>query len=120
MNSTASSSPGSSTPGGELQQISPGAWPTADGSQTESSAPAVFVQAPESNPINSAAEQLRDNWERIKGNLQRKYGELTDNDLRYVKGQEPALIEHIQQKTGCSRTEIEEALNLHQSTAKTN
>ena len=105
--------PGSSTPGGEVRQISPGAWPTADDGQLENPAPPVFI--PQSGPdsIPSVAEQLRDNWERTKGNLRRKYGELTDDDLRYVEGQEPALITHIQQKTGCSRAEIEEALSLH-------
>ncbi len=109
--SASNSSAGSSTPGGELQQISPDAWPTENGGQAEHSEPAK--RPVESAPINSAAEQLRDNWERIKGDLRKKYDELTDEDLRYVAGQEPALIDHIRQKTGRSRAEIEAALNLH-------
>ena len=106
----ANSSPGPSTPGGELQQISPDAWPTATGGQNEHSLPAVAIPPPA--PINSMAEQLRDNWERIKGNLRKKYGELTDDDLGYVEGQESALIHRLQQKTGRSRAEIESSLNV--------
>jgi uncharacterized protein YjbJ (UPF0337 family) len=112
MNASTSSAPGSSTPGGELEQISPGAWPTASGGQTENSAPASATIPTDTATIPAAAEQLRDNWERNKGDFRKKYGELTDEDLRYVQGQEQALIDHVRQKTGCSRVEIEEALNL--------
>lgn len=113
MSAPNSSTPGSSTPGGELQQISPGAWPTADGSQAENSPPPAAIPPLGTESIPSVAEQLRDNWERGKSNLRKQYGELTDGDLRYVEGQEPALIAHIQQKTGCSQAEIKEALSLH-------
>jgi uncharacterized protein YjbJ (UPF0337 family) len=112
MSTPSSPSPSSSTPGGELLQISPGAWPTANGGQTENRALAASPppsSAPES--INGVAEQLRDNWERVKGNLRKKYGELTDDDLLYGEGQELAVIERIRQKTGCSIDEIKEALN---------
>ncbi len=106
------SSPGPSTPGGELQQISPDAWPTATGGQSEHSLPAVAISPPPPAPINCMAEQLRDNWERVKGGLRKKYGELTDADLSYVEGQESALIHRLQQKTGRTRAEIEAALNV--------
>jgi uncharacterized protein YjbJ (UPF0337 family) len=84
-----------------------------DGGQTENPPPSASVSASGPESIPSVAEQLRDNWERSKGNLRRKYDELTDDDLRYVAGQESALIDHIRQKTGRSRVEIETALNLH-------
>jgi hypothetical protein len=38
MPTSQSSAPGPATPGGELQQISPGAWPTANGGQVENPA----------------------------------------------------------------------------------
>jgi len=113
MSAPNSSAPGSSTPGGELQQISPEAWPTANGGQTENSPPAAIIPPAGPESINSVAEQLRDNWERIKGSLRKQYGELTDNDLVYVRGQESALIDRIRQKTGRSRVEINEALGMH-------
>jgi hypothetical protein len=39
MSAPNSSAPTSATPGGELQQISPEAWPTENGGQTENSVP---------------------------------------------------------------------------------
>jgi uncharacterized protein YjbJ (UPF0337 family) len=113
MSAPSSSAPGSSTPGGELQQISPGACPTANGGQTENSLPAATIPQVGPASINSVAEQLRDNWERIKGNLRKQYGELTDDDLLYVEGEESAMIDRIRQKTGRSRAEINEALGTH-------
>jgi len=113
MSAPSSSAPGSSTPGGELQQISPGAWPTANGGQTENRPPAAAISQAGPESINSVAEQLRDNWERTKDDLRKKYCELTDNDLLYVEGQESALIDRIRQKTGRSRAEINKALGMH-------
>ena len=111
-------SPGSDVPGGEELQINPAAWPAPE---TITPQPGNLPPAPNPDParnqpanaVSSSAEELRDNWERIKGDLRKKYDELTDEDLRYVAGQEPALIDHIRQKTGRSRAEIEAALNLH-------
>jgi hypothetical protein len=48
MSASNSSAPGPSTPGGELQQISPGAWPTANGGQTDN--PAQSAPIPQSEP----------------------------------------------------------------------
>jgi uncharacterized protein YjbJ (UPF0337 family) len=110
MSAPTSSAPGPSTPGGELEQISPGAWPTADGGQTENSTEPASNITSEPESINVVAEQLRDNWERAKGNLRRKYGELTDQDLLYAEGQESAVIDRIRQKTGCSLADIRAAL----------
>jgi len=55
--------------------------------------------------------QLKGNWNVIKGKLKQKYGDLTDNDLTYVEGQEDELIGRLQKRTGKTRDEIERALN---------
>ncbi|WP_158825730.1 hypothetical protein [Mucilaginibacter lacusdianchii] len=34
-------------------------------------------------------------WERVKIKLQRKYRELTNEDLQYAEGQEDTLIDHL-------------------------
>lgn len=44
--------------------------------------------------------KLKGNWNIMKGNLKEKYGELTDDDLAYVEGQEDQLLGRIQKKTG--------------------
>jgi hypothetical protein len=69
MSAPNSSAPGPSTPGGELQQISPGAWPTADGGQVENSARATATPQSNLTPVPSPAKQVGDNSKRSKGNV---------------------------------------------------
>ena len=51
------------------------------------------------------------NWNIVKGKLKQRYAQLTDDDLRYVEGQEEELIGRIQKRTGRTRDEIEEILD---------
>ncbi len=46
----------------------------------------------------------------IKGKLKQKYAALTDNDLRYVEGQEEELLGRIQRLTGQNRKELEKLI----------
>lgn len=55
--------------------------------------------------------ELKGNWNVIKGRLKQKFGQLTDDDLRYVDGREDELIGHIQKRTGRTKEEIERAIN---------
>jgi uncharacterized protein YjbJ (UPF0337 family) len=50
------------------------------------------------------------NWNIAKGKLKQKFGQLTDDDLRYVEGQEDELIGRIQRRTGRTKEEVEKAL----------
>jgi len=93
MNASNSSAPGSSTPGGELQQISPGAWPTVDGGQTE----------------NRAPFEIKGDWNTTKGRLKQKWDNLTDADLEFVEGQHAELCGRIQERTGASLETVEKA-----------
>ena len=54
---------------------------------------------------------LKGRWNELKGKLKQKYGELTDDDLTYVEGQEDELLGRIQQKLGKSKEEIKRELN---------
>jgi len=54
---------------------------------------------------------LKGNWNVIKGKLKQKYADLTDNDLKYVEGQEDELIGRIQKRTGKTKEEIERAVD---------
>jgi hypothetical protein len=58
MSTSNSSAPGSSTPGGELEQISPGAWPTENGGQAENSVPSLSSPSALRLPNPSAAKQV--------------------------------------------------------------
>ena len=50
--------------------------------------------------------QFKGTWNEVKGKLKQKYGELTDDDLNYVKGQEDELLGRLQQKLGKSKDEL--------------
>ncbi len=50
--------------------------------------------------INIMAEITisKQNWERLKIKLQRKYNHLSDDDLVFEAGQEEKLITHLQER----------------------
>jgi uncharacterized protein YjbJ (UPF0337 family) len=54
--------------------------------------------------------QIKGNWNIIKGNLKRRWASLTDDDLRYIEGEEDELIGRIQKRTGEKKEAIERAL----------
>lgn len=55
--------------------------------------------------------KIKGNWNEIKGKLKKKYGELTDNDLKYVEGKEEELLGKLQKKTGKTREELSKEIN---------
>ena len=50
---------------------------------------------------------LEGNWDQLKGNIQNKWGELTDNDLESIKGDITILAGKIKGKYGMKQEEIE-------------
>ena len=61
--------------------------------------------------MGSLNDKLTGNWNVIKGELQQKYGQLTDDDLRYTKGKEDELLGRIQRKIGKSKEELKEMID---------
>ncbi len=57
--------------------------------------------------------QIKGNWNIIKGKLKQHYGDLTDDDLKYVEGKEDELLGRLQKKTGESREEILRSINSY-------
>jgi len=57
------------------------------------------------------SEIIQGNWNIIKGKLKQKYGNLTDNDLTYVNGQEEELLGRIQKRVGQDRKAIEQFIH---------
>jgi uncharacterized protein YjbJ (UPF0337 family) len=55
-------------------------------------------------------EILEGNWNQLKGKLQQKWGQLTDNDVGQFRGNVDELVGMIQQKTGEGRETIERFL----------
>ena len=42
--------------------------------------------------MSAFTDQIKGNWNVIKGKLKQEYGELTDNDLTYTEGKEDELL----------------------------
>lgn len=49
---------------------------------------------------------MRGSWDDVKGQLKQNYGDLTDDDLTYVEGQEDELLGRLQRKLGKTKNEI--------------
>ena len=54
---------------------------------------------------------IKGDWNVTKGKLKQQYAELTDDDLRYVEGQEDELVGRIQRRLGKTREEVEKLVN---------
>lgn len=55
-------------------------------------------------------QELEGQWNDVKGRVQKKWGQLTDDDLMQVKGDANQLVGVIQTKTGETRRAIESFL----------
>lgn len=55
--------------------------------------------------------EIKGNWNFLKGKLKQKYGELSDDDLAYVKGKEEEMLGKLQKKTGKTRDELVKEIN---------
>lgn len=55
--------------------------------------------------------EIKGNWNIAKGKLKQRWGDLTDDDLAYVKGHEEELVGRIQRRTGETREEVTKAIN---------
>ncbi|CAN5147058.1 CsbD family protein [soil metagenome] len=55
--------------------------------------------------------RIKGNWNVIKGKLKKKYGDLTDDDLKYADGKEDELLGKLQKKTGKTRDELSNEIN---------
>ncbi|MEI8229226.1 MAG: CsbD family protein [Planctomycetota bacterium] len=50
--------------------------------------------------------KFKGDWNQLKGKLQQKYAQLTDDDLMYAKGQEDELLGRLQKKLGQKQDQI--------------
>jgi uncharacterized protein YjbJ (UPF0337 family) len=63
--------------------------------------------------MNETKLSLKGNWNVIKGKLKQSYGELTDDDLTYVEGQEDELVGRIQKRVGATTAEIRHLIDKY-------
>jgi len=57
------------------------------------------------------AQVLQGQWNQVRGELKKKWGQLTDDDLRFSNGNIDQLVGKIQQRTGEAREAIEQFLS---------
>ncbi len=55
--------------------------------------------------------RIKGDWNKIKGKLKEKYGDLTDDDLTYAEGKEDQMIGRLQKKLGKSKDEVRKIIN---------
>ena len=55
--------------------------------------------------------EIKGNWNELKGKLKQKYGELTDDDLKYAEGKDDELYGRLQQKLGKTKEEIKKEID---------
>ncbi len=55
--------------------------------------------------------EIKGKWNQVKGSLKQKYGELTDDDLAFVEGEEDKLLGRLQEKTGQSKEKLIDEIN---------
>lgn len=61
--------------------------------------------------MSATEDKLKGNWNQVKGQLKQKYGQLTDDDLKYEEGKSDELIGRIQKRTGEAKDKITSYIN---------
>lgn len=57
------------------------------------------------------SDTLKGNWEQVKGHAQKKWGELTDDELDEINGNRKILAGKIQERYGRAREEAEREID---------
>jgi uncharacterized protein YjbJ (UPF0337 family) len=63
--------------------------------------------------MNATQLNLKGNWNVVKGKLKQAYGDLTDDDLTYVEGQENELVGRIQKRIGSTAADVHRLLEKY-------
>lgn len=53
------------------------------------------------------AQEVRGQWDQLRGKVKQKWGQLTDDDLQIIGGNVDELVGRIHEKTGIAREQIE-------------
>lgn len=52
------------------------------------------------------SNEIKGNWEQLKGNIKQKFADITDDDLLYEEGKEQEMWGKLQEKLGKTEKEI--------------
>lgn len=56
-------------------------------------------------------EQLKGEWQQLKGKVRERWGELTDDDIEQSKGESEQLAGAIQKRYGVSKEQAEHEID---------
>ena len=56
-------------------------------------------------------DRVESNWKQLKGKVQEKWGDLTDDDLDRISGKREQLIGEIQTRYGIAKDEAEKQVD---------
>jgi len=56
-------------------------------------------------------DEFKGKWRQLRGQIKRKWGQLTDDELDQIDGSYDILVGKIQEKYGTTRQQIEHELN---------
>jgi len=65
-----------------------------------------------------STQLLGGNWNQLQGVLKQKYGQITDDDLKYVERKEQELLGRIQKKLGLTKDAMDLMIKEHSAIAK--
>ncbi len=56
-------------------------------------------------------DQVKGNWKQFKGEAKRRWGKLTDDDLKIIAGDKDKLIGTLQERYGRTKEDLEREVN---------
>ncbi|MBE2237417.1 MAG: CsbD family protein [Caldilineaceae bacterium] len=58
---------------------------------------------------------LKGQWRQLKGSIQKKWGEITDDDMAQIDGEREKMVGKLQERYGYSREKAENELDAYLS-----
>ena len=56
-------------------------------------------------------EEMKGKWTQLKGNVKKKWGKLTDDDINRIEGDRDQLVGKIQERYGHSKEKAEKEVD---------
>jgi uncharacterized protein YjbJ (UPF0337 family) len=56
-------------------------------------------------------DQVQGNWKQVKGQVQKKWGELSNDDLDVIKGERSKLAGRLQERYGIAKEKANEEID---------
>jgi uncharacterized protein YjbJ (UPF0337 family) len=66
---------------------------------------------PENKELEMNWDRVEGNWKQFKGQVQQKWGKLTDDDLDVIEGKRTELAGRLQQRYGYAKDEAEKNID---------